>query len=150
MPHQKKRVESRSRKPHAGFMLQRLGQVPKLLQKKRIRIQARISGQENLTVRVYLLQVSLVLEQLKGLAAGYNAAATPDKQLTLDDFLRMNSDGDFYDLIPALKLKKKGTVAVIDPACGWLPLFVHLDRGETGVEIESQPAQMQRFCRSLV
>jgi len=55
-------------------------------------------------------QVSLVLEQLKGLAAGYNAAATPDTQLTLDDFLRMNSDGDFYDLIPALKLKKKDSM----------------------------------------
>jgi hypothetical protein len=76
--------------------------------------------------------VSLVLEQLKGLAAGYNAAATPDKQLTLDDFLRMNSDGDFYDLIPALKLKKKGTGAVVDPACDWLPLLVDLDQGELG------------------
>ncbi|GAQ78920.1 Phospholipase B domain-containing protein [Klebsormidium nitens] len=55
-------------------------------------------------------QVSLVLEQLKGLAAGYNSYASTSKKLTLDDFLRMNSDGDFYDLIPALKLKKKDSV----------------------------------------
>jgi Phospholipase B len=49
----------------------------------------------------YWYQVALVLAQLDGLVAGYNANCAQTEHLTREDLWLLNSDGDFMDVVRA-------------------------------------------------
>lgn len=60
---------------------------------------------------LYWLCVQLVLDQLDGFLAGYNAHASSDQQLTLIDFWLMNNDGDILDIERAMDKEKVASMS---------------------------------------
>lgn len=63
---------------------------------------ARAATDSDPGTRAYWANVLAVLQQLRGLADGYNAAAPADEQLTHFDLLLLNMDGDIETLLAFL------------------------------------------------
>ena len=59
--------------------------------------------------------VGTTVDQLEGLVAGYNAAATADRALSLGDFLLLNGDGDVESLASALDTSSSSSNVNITP-----------------------------------